>query len=125
MTYWNALDQFDILFGKSKFTLIAPSLGSIMVQNNDMTGINYRNDNYQVNTGGNLEYDSHHILAEIILSDGNENAGNGTNPDGLPGSSSALPLYPPDLTLFDRTTRIDISASGLGLVLRVKRLSIQ
>jgi len=124
MTYWNALNQFEILFGKSKFSLIASSIGSISVQNNDQTGTLYRNDNYKVNTGGNLEYDSHRILAEIILSDGNENAGQGTNPDGLPGSSSALPLYPPDLTLFDRTTRIDISASGLGLVLRVDLVTL-
>ena len=92
MYYWNALDQFEILFGKSQFSLIASSIGSISVQNNDQTGILYRNDNYKVNTGGNLEYDSHRIGAEIILSDGNANAGLGTNPDGLPGSSSALPI---------------------------------
>lgn len=109
--YWNVLNQFEILFDESMFSLVMSSLGIITVQNNDATGALYKNDNYKVNTGANLVFASDRIKAEIILSDGVANAGDGTDPDGLPGSSSALPLTPPDLTLFDRTTRIDIFVS--------------
>ena len=52
MMYWYALNEFEILLGKNLFSLIAQSMGYIMVQNNDMTGSGWRKDNYIVSTGG-------------------------------------------------------------------------
>ncbi len=119
MQYEHALVDFNIMFGKSTFSLIAPNIGIIYVQNNDSTGILYKKDRYEVNTGANLEFDGDRISADIILIDGAANAGDGTNPDGLPGTSSSLPLYPPELALFDITTRIDIYVST-NVALRIQ-----
>lgn len=119
MSYWNALHGFDISISGSSFYLITENIGSILIQNNSETGgALHKKDFYQVNTGGNLIHteSDDRIMAKIILTDGNANAGSGTNPDGL--TSSALPLTPPNLSLFDVTTRIDILYQG-NLAMRV------